>query len=40
MNDVLLTLITFFQNNDTNEETCYYLYQEFPEYYVYLRKEQ
>lgn len=34
------TLMAFFEYNNTNEESRRYLYQEFPEHYVYLRKER
>ena len=34
------TLMAFFDYNSTNEESRRYLYQEFPEHYVYSRKER
>ena len=32
--------MAFFDYNDANDESQRYLYQEFPEYYVYLQKER
>ena len=40
MDDAQSTPIAFFEYNNTNEKSCRYLYQEFPEHYIYLRKEQ
>ena len=40
MDSAQSTLMAFFEYNNTNEESRRYLYQEFPEHYVYLRKER
>ena len=39
MDSVRSTLMAFFDYNSTNKESRHYLYQEFPEHYVYLQKE-
>lgn len=39
MNGARSTLMAFFDYNDANEESRQYFYQEFPEHYVYLKKE-
>ena len=40
MDSARSTLMAFFEYNNTNEESRRYLYQEFPEHYVYLWKER
>lgn len=40
MNDTRSTFIIFFDFNDANDKSCRYLYQKFPEHYVYLQKER
>ena len=40
MNEARSTFIAFFDYNDANDESRQYLYQEFPEHYVYLQKER
>ena len=40
MDGARTTLMAFFDYNSTNEESRRYLYQEFPEHYVYLRKDR
>lgn len=38
MDGVQPTCMAFFEYNNTNEESGHYLYQEFPEHYIYLQK--
>ena len=40
MDSARSTLMAFFDYNSINKESPRYLYQEFPEHYVYLRKER
>ena len=40
LNEARSTLMAFSDYNDANDKSCRYLYQEFPEHYVYLQKKR